>query len=83
MTTCLTFCSSGLSKDLRTLLINWPTESIAANGQKSSFEQQRFSLKCFFSFLPEVLTDPKMIEMAKSYLRKYFSSSQKMFSPGY
>ena len=42
MTTCLTFCSSGLSKDLRTLLINWPTESIAANGQKSALNNKDF-----------------------------------------
>ena len=42
ITTCLTFCSSGLSKDLRTLLINWPTESIAANGQKSALNNKDF-----------------------------------------
>ena len=42
ITTCLTFCSSGPSKDLRTLLINWPTESIAANGQKSALNNKDF-----------------------------------------
>ena len=37
-----TFCSSGPSKDLRTLLFNWPTESIAANGQKSALNNKDF-----------------------------------------